>query len=125
MAVTPSVVSSASTYFSPSGVMSSPSYWKSYSVPRVSGVSISVMALRFLSCMPSVKLRANSSTTAHSVPIRMKGVRLPRRLRHLSLIAPNSGSMNRARMLSSAMMMPLLAWFMPNLSVRILGIRLS
>ena len=75
--------------------------------------------------MLSVRLSANSSAAAHSVPIRIKGVRRPRRLRHLSDMAPNRGSMNSARMLSSAMMMPLFAWFMPNLSVSILGIRLS
>ena len=66
-----------------------------------------------------------SATAAAMVPMRMKGVRLPRRLVHLSEIAPNSGSMKSARMLSSAMMMPEFAWDIPNLSVKIFGIMVS
>ena len=82
-------------------------------------------AARLRSCMPSASDSTASRMAAASVPNRMKGVRLPRRLRHLSEIAPKSGSMNSASTLSSAMMIPLLACDMPNLSVRILGMMAS
>ena len=55
----------------------------------------------------------------------MNGVRRPRGLLLLSEIAPKSGSMNSARMLSSAMITPDSACDMPNLFVRIRGIVLS
>ena len=56
------------------------------------------------------------------VPMVMKGVRLPNLLpRHLSDNAPKSGSMNTARILSSAMTTPDQVWDIPNLLVRITG----
>ena len=74
---------------------------------------------------PSAKESATSRIAAAIVPIVIKGVRLPCRLLHLSEIAPNNGSIKRASTLSSAMIMPEYAWFMPNLSVRIFGIMVS
>ena len=52
-------------------------------------------------------------------------MRLPILVCVLSEIAPNSGSRNSARMLSSAMMTPDHACDMPNLFVRISGMVLS
>ena len=59
------------------------------------------------------------------VPITMYGVRLPKRDLFLSERAPNSGSMNSASTLSSAMTTPDQPCCMPNLSVRIFGMMLS
>ena len=59
------------------------------------------------------------------VPMRINGVRRPRLPVCLSEIAPNSGSRNSARMLSSAMMTPDHACDIPNLLVRISGTVLS
>ena len=58
------------------------------------------------SCALSTNESTMSSTAAMSVPMTMNGVRRPRRLVQRSLIAPNSGSRNSARMLSSAIITP-------------------
>ena len=66
-----------------------------------------------------------NATTAAIVPKRMNGVRLPSFERHLSDRTPNSGSMNSARMLSSAMIKPDTDCDIPKRSVSILGIIVS
>ena len=55
------------------------------------------------------------------VPMVIKGVRLPKRVRHLSESAPKRGSIKTARMLSSAMITPDQVWDIPNLLVKITG----
>ena len=54
----------------------------------------------------STKDSAISATAAISVPTTMNGVRRPRGWVHLSDKWPNSGSMNSASTLSSAMIAP-------------------
>ena len=82
-------------------------------------------SLRCRSWALSTKDSATSAQAAISVPSTMKGVRRPLRWVHLSEIAPNSGSINRASTLSSAMITPDHVWLMPNLLVRIRGMVLS
>ena len=79
----------------------------------------------FFSCTLSAKERQISAAAATIVPTRMKGVRRPSLLWRRSEIAPKSGSMNSARMLSIDMMTPDQACRIPNLLVRMSGIVLS
>ena len=78
-----------------------------------------------LSWALSTKARPTKATVATRVPIRMKGVRLPRGERQRSDMAPKSGSRNSASTLSSAMISPDQVWDIPNLLVRIRGMVLS
>lgn len=82
-------------------------------------------ASMFFSCASSTSDRLMNAMAATIVPKTMNGVRRPRLPVCLSEIAPNSGSRNSARMLSSAMMTPDHACDMPNLFVRISGMVLS
>ena len=82
-------------------------------------------SLRCRSWALSTKDSATSAQAATSVPITIKGVRRPLGLVHLSDRCPNSGSMNSASTLSSAMITPDHVWLMPNLLVRIRGMVLS
>ena len=67
-------------------------------------------------------IKANAATM---VPTIINGVLLPFLAFLLSEIAPNNGSINKARMLSSAIMTPEAVWFKPNLSIMILAMILS
>ena len=75
----------------------------------------------FFSCILSTTDKLNRATAATIVPTTMKGVRLPDLAVHLSEIAPKSGSINSAKMLSRAMITPDQVWDIPNLLVRITG----
>ena len=77
------------------------------------------------SCALDTAESPNSAITAAIVPKRINGVRLPSFERHLSDMTPKSGSMNSARILSSAMIKPETACDIPKRSVSILGIIVS
>ncbi len=65
------------------------------------------------------------ATAATNVPIKMYGVLRPYLLFVLSDNEPNNGSINSAKMLSSAITKPDDTWVKPNLSINILAMILS
>ena len=79
----------------------------------------------FLIWALSTKDSPTKAIAATSVPMRIKGVRLPSLLLCRSEIAPKSGSINRASTLSRAIIAPEAVWERPNLLVRISGMVLS
>ena len=73
----------------------------------------------------SARGRIARHTTAATVPPTMYGMRRPTRVRVLSLSLPNSGSMNSASTLSSAMTTPMSVSSTAKVSFKISGIRSS
>ena len=92
---------------------------------NASGSSIGAYFCMLASWWLSTKDSPTKATAAMIVPMRMKGVRRPIFPLCLSEIAPKRGSINSARMLSSAMITPEAVCDRPNLFVRIRGIVLS